>query len=219
MPSIPTHSFAWVTLGMGCSVTWAAVALSDDLPLGMAMPCRLEGRDLAVWRSASGQAFVWGDRCPHRGMRLSQGFVRGEALSCIYHGWRYGHDGGCVYIPAHPDLVPPKSICATTYKCGEADGLIWAALEETTETIPPVPTGIPVRSMQVDAAISQVALHFGAPGETLITLQNQHPVTIALQPVDDTCTAMHISTTERHHRKAVSRWLEQQRAEIESAAA
>ena len=68
--------------------------------------------ELAVWRSASGRIAAWRDRCPHRGMRLSHGFVRGESLNCIYHGWTYGADGACRRIPAHPEVVPPATIRA-----------------------------------------------------------------------------------------------------------
>ena len=106
---------------------WIAVGLSADLLPSMAMPGRVTGTDLAIWRAASGQVHIWGDRCPHRGMRLSHGFVRDETLSCIYHGWQYGADGGCNHIPAHPALIPPKSICATTYACAEQDGVSRAA--------------------------------------------------------------------------------------------
>ena len=58
-------------------------------------------------RSSSGATrpalpHVWEDRCPHRGMRLSMGFVRSDRIACLYHGWQYGTDGHCLYIPAHP---------------------------------------------------------------------------------------------------------------------
>ena len=200
-------------------LTWMAVALSADLQHAMSMPCCLDGNDLAIWRGASGQAFVWGDRCPHRGMRLSQGFVRGEKLSCIYHGWQYGSDGGCVSIPAHPDLVPPKSICAKTYQCVEANGLIWTTLIETTDAPPPVHLSTPVRTLHVDSAIGDVAAYFGSPDATLIHLDNPRLITLALHPVNGTSTAIHALTGDPDGRKEVSRWLEIQRANVERAAA
>ena len=82
-------------------MAWTAVCIAADLPAKVVMPSVCDGTDIAVWRSASGQLAAWADRCPHRGMRLSHGFVRGEALNCIYHGWTYGADGGCTRIPAH----------------------------------------------------------------------------------------------------------------------
>src|SRR5687767_2567596 len=89
---------------------WIPIALGIDIDPGTAAPARLAGMEVAIWRGQSGAIHAWRDRCPHRGMRLSFGFVRGEDISCLYHGWRYGADGGCRFIPAHPELEPPKAI-------------------------------------------------------------------------------------------------------------
>src|SRR3989338_2212937 len=119
---------------------WVAVGLSRDLPAGVAMPALWQGRELAVWRSASGKLSAWNDRCPHRGMRLSHGFVRGETLACIYHGWVYGTSGSCIHIPAHPDLVPPATIKAETFLCVEAGGGVWVGAAGGART---PPRGVP----------------------------------------------------------------------------
>ena len=67
-------------------MTNVAVGLSKDLPNGRVMRAIVGEQDLVVWRSKSGVLSAWDNRCPHRGMRLSHGFVRGEALACVYHG-------------------------------------------------------------------------------------------------------------------------------------
>ncbi|MFT3691095.1 Rieske 2Fe-2S domain-containing protein [Paenirhodobacter sp.] len=132
---------------------WTPLALSRDLPPGTVAPAHMAGQDLALWRSASGRLSVWSDRCPHRGMRLSQGFVRGEALSCIYHGWRYAEGGQCIRIPAHPDLTPPAAIRVPTFAGVEQDGVIWGA-EGTPDTPPPAFAGFTgFRSLQVAAEL------------------------------------------------------------------
>lgn len=185
----------------------------------MAMPSCLNGTDLAIWRSASGQAFVWGDRCPHRGMRLSQGFVRQDTLACIYHGWQYGSDGGCVSIPAHPDLVPPKTICATTYTSIEEGGLIWTSLSETQDAPPQGKTHVPVRSLLIEAPLRNIAAHFGAVDAVVLDVTAPEEITLALQPVSPERAMVHVMTAEAKNRKLVSRWLETQRADIERAVA
>jgi vanillate O-demethylase monooxygenase subunit len=43
--------------------------------------------------------------CGHRGTQLSLGWVEGEEIICPYHGFRYGTDGRCTAIPAHPEAV------------------------------------------------------------------------------------------------------------------
>ncbi len=85
--------------------------------------------DIAVWRGVSGKLSAWLNRCPHRGMRLSHGFVRGESLACLYHGWHYGSDGVCNYIPAHPDLEPPGTIQTTVFSIIDQDGVLWVSVD------------------------------------------------------------------------------------------
>ena len=57
-------------------------------------------------------------------MRLSFGFVRGEVLNCLYHGWQYGASASCQKIPAHPDLTVPPTIRANAYASAETGGFI-----------------------------------------------------------------------------------------------
>ena len=93
---------------------------------------------------------VWEDRCPHRGMRLSFGFVRGDALSCLYHGWEYGAGASCRRIPAHPGLVVPATIKANAYVSVEAAGMIWTREGDDT-SFPAMPDAIQLLSLAVDA--------------------------------------------------------------------
>lgn len=192
-----------------------AVGLSADLLPGMAMPGHISGVALAIWRAASGHVHVWGDRCPHRGMRLSHGFVRGETLSCIYHGWKYGADGGCAYIPAHPNLEPPKSICATTYPCGDSCGVIWAALQDTADPLPALPGKIAVRSIAVAAPVAMITDRFGSRDPTVFNIGGPHDLTLALQQAGPNDCVVHALADAAADRKAVSRWLEAERREIE----
>ena len=132
-------------------MSWHPVALSADLPPGRVTGARIAGHPVALWRDAEGRAHVWEDRCPHRGMRLSLGFVREGVLTCLYHGWRFGAEGSCRHIPAHPDLTPPETIRATMHAAAEAGGLIWASLDG--EVMPPEPGDWQgVRSVRVEAA-------------------------------------------------------------------
>jgi len=129
---------------------WIPIALSRDVPNGVTRAVTLEERELVIWRSEGGVAQVWEDRCPHRGMRLSFGFVRGEALNCLYHGWQYGTSASCQKIPAHPDLVVPNTIRANAYPVVERGQLIWTRLSAETAA-PELPEALPVASVAVDA--------------------------------------------------------------------
>jgi nitrite reductase/ring-hydroxylating ferredoxin subunit len=191
---------------------WTAVCLADDLPVGVVIPAECGDAEIAVWRSASGQVSAWTDRCPHRGMRLSHGFVRGETLNCIYHGWTYGTDGGCKRIPAHPSLVPPAVIRATAFAYVQAQGLVWVA-PMATETAPPdLEDMLPVRSLVVEANATRL-------GELLPDFGPQHgpmwrgplsdlPLGLLVQPLINDRTRVFVLVGDRTQAVAASRWIE-----------
>jgi nitrite reductase/ring-hydroxylating ferredoxin subunit len=108
---------------------WFAVSGSGDLAPGAARAVLVQDEDIVIWRSVEGTARAWQNRCIHRGMRLSHGQVRGEQLSCRYHGWRFDLDGQCTAMPATPDVKPAKTLRVPQYHCVERGGLIWVALE------------------------------------------------------------------------------------------
>ena len=85
----------------------------------------LAGQPLALWRSGSGAVQAWEDRCPHRGVPLSMGRVKGDQLACAYHGWQYAaQDGRCTAIPAMPDRPVPGKVCVKTYAALERQGMV-----------------------------------------------------------------------------------------------
>lgn len=178
------------------SAGWYPIALSLHLPPGVAAPVRLAGRELVLWRTAEGEARVFADRCPHRGMRLSFGFVRDDTLVCLYHGWRWGADAACRAIPAHPDLAPPRSLCAETFPVLEADGVIWSALAPPDGPPPPVPAGAtPVASLACARPAGRS--DFVARGE------GARAHWIAAQPVEAATSLLHVLAAHGSDPRAV----------------
>lgn len=191
------------------------------------------GRDLVVWRSASGRLSAWDNRCPHRGMRLSFGFVRGETLACLYHGWQYAAESGrCRLIPAHPDLDPPETIHARAYPVGEAHGLIWVAPDDGPLDMPaPGVATAPLRSLVIAAGATDVraafcATPFGgepvqvrADGPLLCLSAGGIAVALVLQDIAPGETATHVLTEPSAGRTALtrlSRWCESVRRAAEA---
>ncbi len=128
---------------------WTPIALSRDVPAGVTRAVIVEGAELVIWRG-DGSAHVWEDRCPHRGMRLSLGFVRDNSLNCLYHGWQYGASSSCIRIPAHPDLAVSPTIKANAYESAEAGGLIWVRIAGA-EPLPALDENVtPVLSLAVE---------------------------------------------------------------------
>jgi len=129
---------------------WHALAPSHSLRAGdNLVPARVLGQDIVLWRSATGVAQAWLDRCPHRGVHLSLGRVVGDRLACAYHGWEFAAESGrCVTIPALADLaeVPGQvhaGVCAVT----EARQMVWVRLESGASA----PAGDAPRALPTDA--------------------------------------------------------------------
>lgn len=103
---------------------WYAVCPEGQVggkPLGL----RRFARPLVVWRDSGGAVRCALDVCPHRGAALSRGRVVDGCLTCPYHGLRFGSDGRCVHVPAHPrDPIDPalRLRCLPTRV---ARGLVW----------------------------------------------------------------------------------------------
>lgn len=144
-------------------MVWVPIALSRDVPVGTTRAVILDGQELVVWRGDGRTAQVWEDRCPHRGMRLSFGFVRGDALNCLYHGWEYGAGAACRRIPAHPDLTVPPTIKAKTFASAETGGMIWVDLAGASAPPPVVLAGLPIVSLAVMADLPAVLRRLGDP--------------------------------------------------------
>jgi len=146
---------------------WTAIALSRDIPPENTRAVKVDSREIVIWRGADGEAHVWEDRCPHRGMRLSFGFVRGTVLNCLYHGWRYGPSGSCAGIPAHPDLTVPPTIRANTFPVRETGGMVWTSFDRDEGEPPALPGGaVPVASVAI-SAVAAVPATVTVEGGTL----------------------------------------------------
>jgi len=104
---------------------WMAVYESNQLPAGRAMPIRIMGHDYVIFRTQSGVAQVMAQRCPHRGAQMHLGWVQGEELRCVYHGWKFDCTGRCTEQPAEEPGYNEK-VRIKTYPTGEHMGLIFA---------------------------------------------------------------------------------------------
>lgn len=194
------------------------VGLTRDLPAARVMRAQVDGQDMVVWRSASGVLSAWDNRCPHRGMALSHGFVRGEDLACLYHGWHFGCEGGgCHLIPSHPDLTPPETIRTRAFAVAERGGVIWASLGETAEPAAETAEGFdnhqPLRSFEVHA--SEAAIEHAAginPFDAAALCLLYNPI----QPDRTLVTVLIDARADKACQKRAARWCEAIRREAEA---
>jgi len=79
------------------------VANCDEIPAGSNRLFATAGRELLVCH-ADGQFYAIHPQCPHQEASLSGGRVRGKAISCPMHGYRFNLETGKVFgsVPCKP---------------------------------------------------------------------------------------------------------------------
>jgi vanillate O-demethylase monooxygenase subunit len=117
---------------------WHPVAIASEVG-DAPVAARLLDVDLVVYRTREGLC-VSRDACPHRGSRLSGGWLdeSATALVCPMHGHHYGADGRCTLIPSMGDGARiPEKMRLHTYRSAERYGLVWVCLKpEATRAMP-----------------------------------------------------------------------------------
>ena len=68
---------------------WQPVAVAGHLEAGKAVPIKIMDEHLALYRGESGKPHLVSGYCPHRRTVLHTGWVQGEEIRCIYHGWKF----------------------------------------------------------------------------------------------------------------------------------
>ena len=129
------------------------------------------------------------DRGVHRGTRLSIGFVRGDPLICPYHGWRYGEDGQCSFIPAHPDMKPAANLCLPRFAASEEGGLLWVSAGSPPSAPPNLKGFHYCRSLVVPIAPADLAamipsLRFGPSAALDYSVGEPEPGLVAITAAD-----------------------------------
>jgi len=118
---------------------WYPVARSTSIgedPLHF----RIFGEDHVLWRSGEGTVHAAIDECPHRGGRLSQGWLEDGCLVCPYHGWRFDSAGACVEIPQKDPALPiPPRARVRSVLVEERYGLAWVCTGMPRAHVPDLP--------------------------------------------------------------------------------
>jgi nitrite reductase/ring-hydroxylating ferredoxin subunit len=104
---------------------WHRVADARSLAPGGVRPGRVDGHELVVYRTESGEARVAGAWCPHLGAHLGHcGRVEAEQLRCTFHGLRFDGAGQC--DATGYGTKPPPSARLKPWPTREAYGQIFA---------------------------------------------------------------------------------------------
>jgi len=123
---------------------WYLVCLFDELESVNPLPKKIISEHLVVFKTKSGEVNVVEDRCCHRNVKLSMGYVKNDCIKCAYHGWEFNGAGKCVSIPSLPDdSLVPSNACVKAYKTKVFNNMVWAFLGDNNlaekTTLPPMP--------------------------------------------------------------------------------
>jgi nitrite reductase/ring-hydroxylating ferredoxin subunit len=103
---------------------WTPVVLSSELtPGGRVKRVKLLGERLIAYRTPSGRPGLIAEFCPHRSASLYFGRVEEAGMRCVYHGWKFGHDGRCMEMPSEPaESSFAAKVTTPAYPCTERGG-------------------------------------------------------------------------------------------------
>ncbi|MFW6033552.1 MAG: Rieske 2Fe-2S domain-containing protein [bacterium] len=106
---------------------------------------RICGDRIMVMRDA-GTVYALHDRCPHRGVPLSEGDQQFPGtVSCPYHGWTYDLATGrlCAVITDGPDSPITGKASVPTYPVAERLGMVWLFIPIDQEEPHPIDEQLP----------------------------------------------------------------------------
>ncbi len=105
---------------------WYWTFPSHELKKNKIKSLNLMGREIVIYRGASGDVSALDAYCPHMGAHFQEGRVEENSIRCGFHNWKFGSSGACTEIPCqkYKDRcanIPP----VTTHPVQEKYGMIW----------------------------------------------------------------------------------------------
>lgn len=77
--------------------TWRPAHSLDEIPQGGSRVWRVEGRQIALFRTDAETVYAVDNACPHEGYPLVQGYVKECVLTCAWHNFKFDlRDGACL---------------------------------------------------------------------------------------------------------------------------
>ena len=146
---------------------WYVACWSHELKKQKVIGKTIYGERIVLFRDENGSPAALQDRCPHRLVPLSKGWLKDNTLTCPYHGWGFSSEGECVSVPG---LLKEKKLpCAKVkkYACIEQEGFVWVypIHSENPSFLPPslLPDTEHYRNIEMEASVR---------GEMIFALEN-----------------------------------------------
>jgi len=122
---------------------WYLACLPEELDKQNPLKRKIVGKEIVIFKNKKGEIGVIEDRCCHRNVHLSLGYIKDDCIKCAYHGWEYNTQGECVHIPSFPEGEQiPKTARVEKYTTQIKHKAVWVwfgdeGLKDKTE-IPPM---------------------------------------------------------------------------------
>ncbi|KAM3097128.1 Rieske 2Fe-2S domain-containing protein [Phormidesmis sp. 146-35] len=104
---------------------WYAVAWATDLQPKKILSVTVWQQSIALFRDSQNQVQAVENVCPHKGVAMDKGQVKGDAIACAYHGWEFNGEGNCVNIPYWKSGQKLPCAQLRPFAVQEKYGLIW----------------------------------------------------------------------------------------------
>src|SRR5262249_6124568 len=111
---------------------WYPVEFDSALRREQVTEVRFQDISVSMFRDGDGAVHAIENRCAHRGVKLSQGFVEGCNLRCVYHGWTYAPDGKLCKIEHELFGKNFPSVKLKAFPVQVRYGLIWVFFGDPT---------------------------------------------------------------------------------------
>ena len=96
---------------------WIEVGKLKEIPRLGSRVVEFDGREIAIFRTASDDSFAVANSCPHKGGPLADGIVHGTSVTCPLHNWTIDLKSG--------EAVAPDKGCARRYETKIEAGVVW----------------------------------------------------------------------------------------------
>ena len=122
---------------------WYLVCPSDELTNEIKQ-YKILSEEIILFRNPDNSITALEDRCCHRNVNLSLGYLDKERVVCGYHGWEYDKTGSCVKIPSQlpGDKIPPTAKIKT-YPVQDFNKWVWIFIGQAEKANDVKPTNIP----------------------------------------------------------------------------
>lgn len=153
----------------GFARVWSSVLLAEELRPGKPVKVLVAGTPVVLFRDASGRARALLDRCPHRGVALSLGKVKGDCVECPFHGWQLDGAGHVCKVPWNPD-AKLDTLHGVSFPVQERGGQLWLYSDavETAPDAPEVHESFEDPSMRVSGTALDMEAHWTRVMENML---------------------------------------------------